>query len=67
MITAEITEFSMLGIAKMRFNSKMKTNVDITQIDDSIIQIYVKPYGDWNLDQDSFDPNQTLNLTSWKV
>ena len=41
-------------------------NLNKTLINDTMLNIYVKPSLDWHLEDDNFDVNSTLNLT-WSV
>ena len=38
-------------------------HLNISHINRTMLDIYVKPSEDWHLDEESFDANSTLNFT----
>ena len=58
---------SEIGIVKIQFDKKM-TNYTLSNLNKTIIDIWVEPYNDWHLDNDDENPfNMTkLNFT-WEA
>jgi hypothetical protein len=66
-VSARIKEIDQFGHIIMAFNTDMSTQyIEITHINLTIVDIYVKPSNDWHLWDDTFDPTSSLNLT-WAV
>jgi len=55
------------GRVTIKFNSEMKKlGMNLTEIDDKLMEVYVKPSNDWHLYERDFNVSPALNLT-WKV
>ena len=56
-----------MGKTRVTFSEKMETQyLNISHINSTMLDIYVKPSEDWHEYDESFKVNSTLNLT-WKA
>ena len=66
-MTAKIESINNNGGTRIRFSQKMRSeHLNISDINSTMLDIYVRPSQDWHKDDESFDSNSTLNFT-WVV
>jgi hypothetical protein len=49
-VKAEVLEMDHLGLIKLRFNTDMKTDVLLSDFDDTVMDFHIVPSNDWHID-----------------
>lgn len=63
-VTAKFESIDQYGHAIIKFNSSMNTeHLNLTDLDSTVIDLYIVPYNNWHLDEDNFKVYPSLNFT----